>query len=55
VLWDTYYKPPAEVSVPFSPQTSEFRTVFGTRDGRDRFYRFQTVFHLFQKTACTGC
>lgn len=54
-LWDTYYKPPAEVSVPFSPQTSEFRTVLGTRDGRDRFYRFlQTVFHLFPEDRLHG-
>lgn len=55
ILWDTYYEPPTEIAAPVTPHASEFRTVFGTRDGRDRFYRFlQTVFHLFPEDRLHG-
>lgn len=55
ILWDTYYETPAEIEAPVTQQMSEFRTVFGTRHGRDRFYRFlQTVFHLYPEDRLHG-
>jgi FAD/FMN-containing dehydrogenase/SAM-dependent methyltransferase len=54
ILWDTYYRPekPAlpksRPAVNNNQPVSEFKSVFGTVEGRDRFYRFlQTVFHLY--------
>jgi FAD/FMN-containing dehydrogenase len=48
ILWDTYYQAPEDAVSTVQPSSPEFATVYGTRDGRDRFYRFlQTVFHLY--------
>ncbi len=44
-LWDTYYPAAAQDG---AISDSEFKTVFGTVNGRDGFYRFlQTVFNLY--------
>jgi FAD/FMN-containing dehydrogenase len=57
-LWDTYYHPQeANKNSCAKPDTqcSEFKSVFATTEGSDRFYRFlQTVFHLFPEDRLHG-
>ncbi|TNE66385.1 MAG: FAD-binding protein [Alphaproteobacteria bacterium] len=46
VIWDTYYAPkPAQEP---APAASEFKSVYATTEGRDRFYLFlQNIFNLY--------
>ena len=46
IIWDTYYAP--KESPLIMPNASEFKSVYSTTEGRDRFYLFlQNIFNLY--------